>query len=110
MLGAEHFANFLVVLSRHFTGAGAALVLSDIPTYREFWHGAAVFFDPRDVGSLAAKIEHLASNPLLRSDLGRLSLGRSRRFTPDAQARTMARIYRGLLPAPQPKPVLEGWA
>src|SRR5690606_31527039 len=36
--------------------AGCALVLADIPTYRELWEDAAVFFDPRNAGDLARTV------------------------------------------------------
>src|SRR5690606_8886860 len=39
--------------------AGAALVLSDIPTYRELWSDAAVFFDPHDPDALSSAINTL---------------------------------------------------
>jgi glycosyltransferase involved in cell wall biosynthesis len=90
--------------------AGAALVLSDIPTYRELWSGAAIFFDPRNADDLAAKIEYVAADPLLRADLGNKAIARSRRFTPDVQARAMAGIYRDLLDDEQPEAALENWA
>lgn len=42
--------------------AGAALVLADIPTYREFWEGAAVFVPPGDGPAFAAAIDALAAD------------------------------------------------
>lgn len=81
--------------------AGAALVLSDIPTYRELWDEAAIFFDPRDAGDLTDKVEHVIANPRLRADLGNRARIRARRFTPEVQARTMAGIYESLLGLPK---------
>lgn len=46
--------------------AGAALVLADIPTYREFWEGAAVFVPPGDGPAFAAAIDALADGNLRR--------------------------------------------
>jgi glycogen synthase len=40
--------------------AGCALVLSDIPTFREIWADAAVFFDPHDAQGLACAVHRLA--------------------------------------------------
>ena len=80
--------------------AGAALVLADIPTYRELWSGAAEFFDPHDAGQLGRKINEMAADAELRADLGSRALARSRRFTPDVQARSMAELYGSLIETP----------
>jgi len=80
--------------------AGAALVLSDIPTYRELWSEAAVFFDPGDSDALAEALNRLAEDSALRSEMGLRALARSRRFTPDVQARRMAELYRQLVGEP----------
>ena len=77
--------------------AAAALVLSDIPTYRELWSGAALFFDPRDAGALVSAVNRLSADPDLRAEMGERALARSRRFTPDVQARNMAELYRQLV-------------
>jgi glycosyltransferase involved in cell wall biosynthesis len=87
--------------------AGVVLILSDIPTYREFWHGAAVFFDPRDAGALAKRLQRLIANPRLRAVLGQAAAARSLRFTPEVQARKMADIYSDLLERALPKAALE---
>ena len=82
--------------------SGAPLVLSDIPTYRELWRGAALFFDPQDPDDLARCIDRLASDEKLRSELGALALARSRQYTPDKQARSICEIYGEVrLDAPQ---------
>ena len=80
----------------------AALVLADIPTYRELWSQAALFFDPRDPDALASAIDRLAGDPDLRREMGDRALARSRIYSPHLQARAMAGIYRALLPLPAP--------
>jgi glycosyltransferase involved in cell wall biosynthesis len=75
-------------------------VLSDIPTYRELWSEAAIFFDPRDPGALAEAVNRLAADAGLRAEMGARALARSRRFTPDVQARRMAELYRQLVGEP----------
>ncbi|WEX10221.1 glycosyltransferase family 4 protein [Chelativorans sp. AA-79] len=80
--------------------AGAALVLSDIPTYRELWSNAAIFFDPKDADALAHAVSRLASDSGLRAEMGAKALARSRRFTPDVQASRMAELYRQLVDEP----------
>ena len=49
---------------------GCALILSDIPTFRELWNGCAIFIDPDDDVSAAKAIDILIQNPDLRSHLG----------------------------------------
>lgn len=80
--------------------AGAALVLSDIPTYRELWNEAALFFDPHDPDALAASINALAADKELREEMGACALARSRRYRPDVQAQRMAELYDQLLGQP----------
>ena len=77
--------------------AGCALVLSDIPTFRELWDGAAVFVDPADADGFAAAIRRLLDDPEARSTLGEAAAGRAERFTPAAAASAMSAIYAGLL-------------
>ncbi|MBZ9706825.1 glycosyltransferase family 4 protein [Mesorhizobium sp. ESP7-2] len=69
------------------------LVLSDIPTYRELWDGAAMFFDARDPHDLAACINRLSSDAGHRGELGQAALRRSRRYTLARQAVAMRDVY-----------------
>jgi glycosyltransferase involved in cell wall biosynthesis len=80
--------------------AGCALVLSDIPTFRELWDDVAVFVDPRDESGFTRAIAELVGD-----DFERAVMGRAARYTPDAMAAQMASLYRRLLPAVQ-RPVL----
>ena len=43
--------------------AGLALALSDIPTHRELWDGAALFFHPEDAGGAADALRRLLAAP-----------------------------------------------
>ncbi len=43
--------------------AGCALVLSDIPSFREVWADTAVFFDARDAHALARAVNGLVEDP-----------------------------------------------
>lgn len=95
-LSAATFEPFgLAVLEA--ASAGCALVLSDIPTFRELWDGAALFADPQDAAGLAAAIARLEASPDLRAALGDAALARAERLTPAACATGMAAIYRTLL-------------
>lgn len=76
--------------------AGAALVLSDVPTYRELWDGCALFADPRDPEAFRTAISRLSSDAGLRAVLAVRAYERSLHFTVSAQARAMAAIYERL--------------
>lgn len=77
--------------------AGCALVLTDIPTFRELWGGVALFVDIGDESGWVAAIEHLLAAPAERAVLADAARERARRFTPAATAAAMARIYDGLV-------------
>ncbi len=63
--------------------AGCALVLSDIPTFRELWDGAARFVDPDDADAIARTVADTARNPFGWSDAARRRAGR---YTASAMA------------------------
>lgn len=77
--------------------AGCALVLSDIPTHRELWEGAAVFIDPADADAAAGVLDRLLAAPAEAARLGALAERRSRDFTAEAMAEGALAIYRRLL-------------
>jgi glycosyltransferase involved in cell wall biosynthesis len=74
-----------------------ALVLADIPTYRELWEGAALFADPKDAEAIAAAINRLCGDDDMRARLADRATERSKRFDLPSQAEAMASLYRGLL-------------
>lgn len=76
--------------------AGAALVLSDIPTYREIWDGAALFAEPHRSDAFADAFKTLADDPQLRAAFGRKARARSAAFSVEAQAEAMCAIYSGM--------------
>lgn len=80
--------------------ARAALVLSDIPTYRELWDGAALFVDPRDAGALADAINRLAGDALLRNACGEKAFQRSQRYSLARQGKAFTDLYRSLAARP----------
>ncbi len=73
--------------------AGAALVLADIPTYRELWDGVALFADPHDPEAFAAAIRHLSDYPDMRELYGLRAARRAAEYTLAAQAEAMSGIY-----------------
>lgn len=73
--------------------AGAALVLADIPTYRELWDGAAVFADPADPEAFAAALNDLARAPDRRHACAARARFRCAEWTVQSQAAAMADLY-----------------
>ncbi|WP_243455842.1 glycosyltransferase family 4 protein [Sphingosinicella sp. BN140058] len=85
--------------------AGCALILSDIPTFRELWKDVAIFVPARDEGGFTRAIADLVGDDFERTVMGRAARERAKRFSADAMAAQMASLYRSLLPAIQ-RPVL----
>lgn len=70
--------------------AGCALVLSDIPSLRENWSGAALFFQP---GQLDATLKELIRRPNLRAQFQQQAFERSRQFTQSAMVSRYIAAY-----------------
>ncbi len=77
--------------------AGCALVLADIPVFRELWDGVALFVPPRDAAAYHAAIEQLIGDLALRRRLGDAAATHARRYTPARMADAMLSLYRQLL-------------
>lgn len=61
--------------------AGLALVLSDIPTFRELWEGAAIFLPPEDASAWADTLRRLHAAPDLRTRWGEAASTRATRYS-----------------------------
>jgi glycosyltransferase involved in cell wall biosynthesis len=72
-------------------------VLSDIPTFRELWDGAAIFVDPADDAGFAQAIEALIDDTAERLMAGQAARQRAKRFTPAVMAAGVASIYHDLV-------------
>jgi glycosyltransferase involved in cell wall biosynthesis len=70
--------------------AGCALVLSDIPTFRELWNGAATFVPADEPVILAEALGALLADPAECDRLGRVARDRSRDF--DAESMVAATL------------------
>jgi glycosyltransferase involved in cell wall biosynthesis len=77
--------------------AGCALVLSDIPSFRELWDGAALFVHGDDEEDYVGAIETLLSDASERGRLGAAAKERAARYTPEAMADAMLAIYAELI-------------
>jgi glycosyltransferase involved in cell wall biosynthesis len=82
--------------------AGCALVLADIPTFRELWEGAARFVYPHDAAGFARALDEIVANPELRHRLGAAARARADAFGAADAGAAMARHYRSLLAADAP--------
>ncbi len=76
---------------------GCTLVLSDIPTHRELWEGAALFAPPHDADAFATAIRQIAEDSRLRTLLASAARRRARRYTAEVMAAKVRAIYGGLL-------------
>jgi len=73
--------------------AGCALVLADIPTFRELWQGAAVFFDPHDDAALASLLDAMLADADWTRRQAALAARRAATFTVEAMAEGTLRVY-----------------
>lgn len=76
--------------------AGCPLVLSDVPTFRELWDGAALFTPVGDADALAAALNGLLTDEAERERLSRAAQGRARRYTVAAMAEAQFALFREL--------------
>jgi glycosyltransferase involved in cell wall biosynthesis len=77
--------------------AGCALVLSDIPTFRELWNEAALFVHPDDIEGLRRSLADLCSDQRKRSLLQRAASRRAQRYGTAQMAAAYAELYLGLI-------------
>jgi glycosyltransferase involved in cell wall biosynthesis len=77
--------------------AGCALVLSDIPTFRELWSGAALFFDPTDSVELQQALARLCADGRERTGLQRAAFEHSLTYSLARTTDGYLRLYEGLL-------------
>jgi len=91
-VSAARFEPFgLAVLEA--AAAGCALILSDIPVFRELWDGAAIFVQGEDEAAWARCIEAVIGDPRARALLGDAARERASRYTAGAMADHMLRLY-----------------
>ena len=76
--------------------AGMALVLSDIPGFRELWDGAAIFVDPEDDAALVAALRRALDDA---ERLGGLARRHARHYRAARMAAETMALHRTLLPA-----------
>jgi glycogen(starch) synthase len=73
---------------------GCALLLSDLPSYRELWTGAACFFNSDDPTDLRRQWQRLLDDAELCADLQQKAADRARsRFSPQRMVAAYAQLY-----------------
>jgi glycosyltransferase involved in cell wall biosynthesis len=77
-----------------------AIVASDIPSLRELWDGAAIFFRNNDAASLRDAVEGLMRDPVRRHLQGNLASRHARQlFTAARMVGAYIDLYQSLVPA-----------
>jgi glycosyltransferase involved in cell wall biosynthesis len=79
--------------------AGCALVLSDIPTFRELWNDAAVFFDPRDPDQIRRGLRSLCRDDVQRARLQHAAAKRAQDYSLNKTVNAYRSLYASLLTA-----------
>lgn len=73
--------------------AGCALVLADIPGFRELWQGAAAFFPPGDAPALAETLRRLRQVAPERQALADAARARANHYSLEAMTSGTLRLY-----------------
>ena len=76
--------------------AGCALILSELPSLRENWSGAALFVPPSDDGAWCEALDRVISEPFLRQKLARSARERAGCFSSSRMAAAYIETYRQL--------------
>jgi len=77
-----------------------AIVANDIPSFREIWGDAALYFRTNDAGSLAESIRELSQDRSLRRAYAEMAYTRAReRFTTKRMIDDYLQVYRSLIGA-----------
>lgn len=76
--------------------SGCALVLGDIPTFRELWDDAALFVPPDDHAALRGALARLADDPALTASLAAAARRRAQRYGAARMVDTVVDLYGAL--------------
>jgi glycosyltransferase involved in cell wall biosynthesis len=74
--------------------SGCALVLGDIPSLREIWHGAALFVPPDDIAGWRSTLCCLIADDDRRESLAMAARRRAEAYTRERMAQRYAALYR----------------
>ena len=76
---------------------GCCLFLSDIPSLRELWEGAAIFVNPREPELWVRELNRLIRNPGEREGLGKLAYSHSMKYRTSLSLKQYGEVYEGLV-------------
>jgi glycosyltransferase involved in cell wall biosynthesis len=79
---------------------GCALVLSDIPSFRELWEGCAELVDPGDPAALATALRRMIADPLRRAAYASRARARAELLEPARMGDAYLDAYGGVLHEP----------
>jgi glycosyltransferase involved in cell wall biosynthesis len=79
---------------------GCALVLSDIPSFREIWGNAAIFVSPDSPPAIGNALRVLTESPDLRERYAARARERARRYSTGAMVRAYLGVYERLAQRP----------
>jgi glycosyltransferase involved in cell wall biosynthesis len=72
-------------------------VLSDVPTLRELWHGAALFVALDDSAALNRALRTLIAEPQRVRYLSQAARARAQQYRPELMGNAYASLYQSLL-------------
>ncbi|MEO8715688.1 MAG: glycosyltransferase family 4 protein, partial [Acetobacteraceae bacterium] len=81
--------------------SGMALVLSDIPTFRELWDGTALFVAAQADDEWLRTLTRLLADPAMTARFGALARERARKYTVEAMVERTVAVHRAVLPPRQ---------
>jgi glycosyltransferase involved in cell wall biosynthesis len=73
--------------------SGCALVLSNIPAFRELWDGAALFVSPDDPKEFASEVNSLAKDARLRRDYAARAMKRAAKYRVEQMVERYLELY-----------------
>ncbi len=77
--------------------AGCALILGDIPSFREIWGKAALYVPPDNPDQLEATVRRLIEHDSLRILLGKRARAKALEFSPERMGNDYLRLYEMLI-------------
>jgi glycosyltransferase involved in cell wall biosynthesis len=80
--------------------SGCALVLSDLPSFRELWNDAALFVDPRERDAIRTALQSVCRDKDLRARLQSKARMRARRYSLRAMVGAYVQLYREMTASP----------
>lgn len=81
--------------------SGCALVLADIPSFRELWDGTALFVNPHDAEQVRSALNAFAQGDNLRAALAEAARERAAQYRLSATAEAYEQLYRDMLARPE---------